>query len=241
MIHGILLSIKNCPSIYKASQTFEKCKNFYDEILGFEDDPDMLHFLERHFSIILATQVVNAIKKKSDFYYSINDALSVLKYLTKLPNAIGRNELIRDLFSIQKITSVDIKHCPSKYPEYWMDCIQYICFMISRKAFPYWEALVIIILNSYFNDNGSILEMTSDDDVNDQIKNLFSMMQIEAKSKFAENMFKDVNLKINEHRFSCENDQLEYYGDYIPSITPCELIAQSEITDLNFRSIFSEE
>lgn len=253
LIQGLIISIKNCPILDIGACSIAKSSNFYYELLQYEKDIENLHFVEQYFSISLLQHIAHYIPIKKEFAYDKEAQKNIIKHITKLPNVIGRIGVIHTFLTMSEIKSVKImNYYDSSYYNIendWYKSLAYISLKISRSVYPIWEALVIVLLNTYFQDSSSLIDNTASNTA-EEVKKLYMQDNAEftGSKGFDDNLFRDICTK-NFERFYSENE-LNYYeyiceSEDLVTVREIKLEPQNVIvreSDLiNYRSIFFQE
>lgn len=230
VIYGLIISIKNCPIV--KTPTLVKFLNFYKDISACENDVDNLHFIERYFSLSLIAKTTSMINRKTDFDFNFFDLYDSCRYITYMPNIIGRASLVEKFIKMKAIKAINVlsdEDCLNYNVNNWASCLSYLSIKISRKSYPIWEALVIVMLSRYFDDIESILTHTYPCKVDTEIRGLFDNINV-STNNFQNELFEKMCAE-NFRRFGEEN-QIEKKN---------EDIVKREVDYINYRSIFFEE
>lgn len=247
MLKGIIFSAKSFPVMNKTEHySIAKGIKILDYMSECENDADILLFFERYFSIILLNNLTDILCDNGKFFYNTEDPLSCINVLARSPNAMGRQQLIKDFASIKSaeyvnITVHDIDDASFFRISSLSEALQYICYKITRMCYPYWEALCIYYLSKQFSCMEEILRITEDNILRDEIYALFKNHNVRSND-FSARLLKRMSKKCCEHFDMPE--KLEVHHEHIDqkySFSVYTSLVKQESNYINYRSIFFEE
>lgn len=265
LIRGFIISSKNCPTIYNSAFSPKKSARFYNDLYICESNMENLHFTEQCFSLYILMHIAYNMHNDNDHSYKASDIVNISRHITKLPNIIGRIDLINVFLPINEIVDVSIMDNLDDWyysiDNNWSKCLSYICYKISRMVYPIFEALVITYLDKYYQDKEKLIEETASMATVNCVDALFkydreNISKPSKLSEISENidnsralLYKDMCNTIFE-RFYTEHKDKDYYSYELdghsdvplpkPKLKPIDEII-IEADSINYRSIFFEE